>query len=94
MLPGVLQADGSDGVVDARLAFLRAQVRLTSEVQAKGDVFLQRQPGQQTRVLKRDRHPRMRTAQRLAKQADTTAIRLLQTGQHPQQAGFADTAGA
>ncbi|CRO84330.1 hypothetical protein PAERUG_E6_London_17_VIM_2_12_12_00638 [Pseudomonas aeruginosa] len=90
---GMFQADRGDRLVDAGLAGGRVEVRLAGEIEAEGDVLLQVQPGQQAGVLERHRDARMRSAQGLAEYPHAAGGRLLQAGQHAQQAGLADAAG-
>ncbi|MNE36766.1 hypothetical protein D3C80_1305910 [compost metagenome] len=90
----MLQADRLDGVVNPRTALTDRQFGLTGKIEAEGDVLFQAQPRQQAGVLECHCQARMRPLQRLAEQADAATARLLQTGQHPQQARLADTTGA
>jgi hypothetical protein len=62
------------------------------EVKPERHVSLERQPGQQARILEGDGDTRVRLVQRLAVQGDRSIGRPLKPGQHPQQARFSGAA--
>ena len=92
IVTGMLEAHLGERRVDAFAAGGARQVRLTGKAETERDVPIHRQPGQQARILKGERHIGTGAANRFAINQNSAAGGLLQTCNDAQQRGFAGAA--